>query len=369
MTVHAFDDGRVRHLAPDGSGSTWDPDIESEVRDGVLSLLGLSLLHVAWRDDDPELGPYLVALDATGAVVVVLVREHLSPTALVAGLARSAGVRQASWREVATWYPAGPQQLRHDWAAFRESLPPRGEAAPGLVIATGDIPRAVRAALEVVDGAAVTAYQVRPRVVGGNRVLAVEPVAARSEPRHLLVDGAAQYPDPELVGGVSAVPSAIAETGELPAAPAMSVVPPPAPSVTSASRVPETPTQQPSNSEPASEPGPRRRRRHRAHSDTPRDADALAAVVALVGESELVLEGSAGAVRAVLSMDQVIVVNGMAFDDPQAAALAAGAQSVSNGWAAWRFGESGPFLGEALEEALRGAPAQSRPPHRPAVER
>lgn len=109
----------------------------------------------------------------------------------------------------------------------------------------------------------------------------------------------------------------------------------------------------------------RRRGRPAVPALAPREQ--LAAVAALVGEAELTLDGTEGEIRAVLGTDGAITVAGAAFDDPLQAALAQG-REVSDGWAAWRFGVAGPYLGEALEEALNPGRAQ-RPARRRTVRR
>lgn len=100
-------------------------------------------------------------------------------------------------------------------------------------------------------------------------------------------------------------------------------------------------------------------------------AQSLAAVVAFVGESELVLDGSSGRIRAVLGRDGSIAAAGGRYADPTQAARLASGRAIEDGWLAWRFGEDGPFLGEALEEARRAEreAGQLRRNRRRAVER
>lgn len=393
MPLFAFENGRAVPLLAPAARSAWEDGDAEQVRASVLDLVGIPLLPLDWQHEE-ELGSYLVALDATGAAVVVLVREELDDLAFVAALARSGWVRRAPWREVATWYPAGPDRLREDWAAFRESLPPRGEPAPALVLVVGSLSDRTRAAVEVLDTATVSVHEVHAEEREGRRMLAVEPVAVRLIPRHVVLEARVEdAPEVELIGGVAAVPDGVAASGARarepePEDPGVDARVPGVPDgdAKADGDAPEPEAEQPAElsqdtaplreegrEDAGSEPEPRTaelsmRRAHRAlhaQASASPSVDAnlgLRTVAALVGESELVLDGSDGAVRAVLTSAGLIVVNGTEFDDPAKAANAVGpgAPGELDGWAAWRFGEGGPYLGEALEEA--SAPARRRHP-------
>ncbi|GMA32506.1 hypothetical protein [Litorihabitans aurantiacus] len=91
----------------------------------------------------------------------------------------------------------------------------------------------------------------------------------------------------------------------------------------------------------------------------PAQHEHLRAVVALVGQADLVLAARTD-VGARLTDTGEIEVDGDAYRDPAVAANAALGEDVPDGWTAWRFGPDGPFLGEALQEA------QNQPQDRPA---
>lgn len=111
----------------------------------------------------------------------------------------------------------------------------------------------------------------------------------------------------------------------------------------------------------------RRRGRSAAPDLTP--AEQLRVVSGLVGAAELTLDGSDGEISAALSAQGLIEIGGETFDDPLTAARAQG-RDASDGWAAWRFGPEGPYLGEALEEALHPQRRSAgRPSRRRAVRR
>lgn len=389
MPLFAYQDGRALPVsAPRPEAGAWSDEATAEIRRCVLDLVETPLLPLAWRPDDAVLGEYLVALDATGAAVVVVVREAIDSETFVAALARSAVVRRSAWRDVAVWYPAGPEQLRGDWAVFRESLPPRGEAAPGLVLLAGRFTPEVRSAVELLDGGTVAVHEVGAREQDGRHLIAIEPVTARVVTRHVVleigasgrldgvVDGMADgVPDAALVGGIAAAPGVPVFEGVEPAEVSealesleASEVPEPAeaPEAPEASEVPEPAeiTEPPAPAEPL-----RRRRARHERPPVAEGPEGLAAVVALVGESELVLDGSGGAVRALLTQDAALAVGGARYDDPTAAAVAVTGRPVPDGWVAWRFGEDGPYLGEAVEEALAPARPANRPRRRRAVRR
>ncbi|WP_108719075.1 hypothetical protein [Miniimonas sp. S16] len=380
MPLFALADGRALPVRPTGSVDAWSEQVATDLRDAVLDVVGVPLLPIAWRDDDEVLGDYLVALDSTGAAVVVVVRESLDGEALVAALARSAVVRRAPWRDVATWYPDGPDALRQDWADFRESIPPRGEAAPGLMIVSAALADGVRSAVEVLDGATVAVHQVGLGEHEGQPMLSVEPVSARLLPRHVvleadsdgvtlvggvgpaLVEAASVQPEPEPEPWAEVEEPEESEESELPAEPA--------PEPQTESEEPEVPAGPEESATELDAPDPaeqsearldgasRRGRRRPAPAPDPRGA--LRAVVDLVGEAELVLTEDPAAEPALLAEDGVIVTAGRQFADPGAAAATALGRDVPDGWLAWRFGAEGPYLGEALEEALSGPRPRGR---------
>lgn len=352
MPRFVVEDGRALPVARARARSGPSASVLAEVRASVLDLVDSPLLPLAWRGDDPLIGDYLVALDATGAAAVVVVADVLDSQFLVAAMARSSTVRRSSWRDVSLLYPAGPDQLRLDWAAFRESLPPRGEPAPALVVLAGQVDDQVRSAVDLMDGAMVTVHEVTELPHNGRLELAIEPITARVVARHEALEAHDGAGSPEWAGVALTGVGQASSAGSSPTG-----APAPANTEAAATGVAASPNGGESAARDG-EPTPVRRSRVRAHGpDESERAALLAAVVDLVGEAELVLDGSGGAVRALLITGGVLVTGGTAFSDPGEAASAVTGTKVADGWAAWRFGESGPYLGEAVEEAL--SPAQT----------
>lgn len=181
MALFSVDGREVREVAPDpGSYGEWAADFDRRLKACALRVIDDPLLEVAWHDAGEPLGEVLVALDSLGSAVLVVVLPRLDSRALVGALASSAKVRGASWREIASWHPGGAESLREDWAAFREHLPPRGEAAAGLVILAGELDPEVRDAVEVIDPATVTVLKAGPRSSTGTSSWRSNPCGVRA---------------------------------------------------------------------------------------------------------------------------------------------------------------------------------------------
>lgn len=353
MPLFSVDGREVREVAPGpGAHGEWAADFERGLKASALRVIDAPLLEVAWHTVPHPLGEALVTLDSLGSAVLVVVIRRLDSRSLVSALATSSRVREASWREIASWHPGGADALREDWAAFRESLPPRGEAAPGLMILAGEIDPEVRDAVDVLDPATVTVLKAGPQEVEGAHLLAVEAVrGTRTRRMPALLESADGARDIALIGGIEPLPQAgalvDAEASHTDAAPV------------------EEDNQGPDHT-------PSRRHSHRGRVVETRHAD-LKAVVDLVGPTEVVLDPTtaAGATYiAHLTQHGTIIGGGRSFTDPTEAARELSGRVVADGWRAWRFGADGPCLGEALEEAALGAAAgAARPRRRRAVRR
>ena len=327
----------------DDASAPWSEQTQEAIRSSVTELVGLSLFTIAERSDDPVLGSYRVALDSSGAAVLVVITQVLDSQALVASLARSAEVAQVPWRELAAWYPHGPSALREDWARFRESVPPRGEVAPALVIVAGQIADDVRAAVGVLDQGTVTVHEVGLTHRDGQDMLEIGPVAAhRLLPRRFLIE--VEAGELELETSEAARASSIESVLEPVLTEPVDLNEPEARQEAEAPPVPEAP--------PAPQ-GRRGRRSRPAQAEAPSDQDGLLAVVGLVGEASLVVASESGGVSGRLTSAGTIVVDGDSYTDPSAAASAALGRPMKEGWTLWHFGAEGPMLGEALEEALK----------------
>lgn len=370
MRLFTLAAGRARPVIEDAVATSWDERTAATIRETVLDLVPTPLLPLVWRED-VEIGEYLVALDPAGVAAVVVVRAHVDPEVLVAAMARYALVRDASWREIASWYGPGEEALRRDWAGFRESLPPRAEPAAGLYVLTGHVTPQVRQAARVLDAGTVVLQEVTPTTTDDLPALAVSPIGARArrpallELDPLVTSDAAVVeaaPEAEAAPGAAAEPAGSAEPAE-----SAGSAEPAAPAEPAAQRPDPDPDPDPATT-PAT--GLRRRARRAVEPNLAPDAAAgLRAVAHLVGEAEVTLDGSGGALRGVLRADGTLVAGGARFTDPSEAAAAVTGRRISDGWAAWRFGPEGPFLGEALEEALNPQRRAPRPHRRRAVRR
>ena len=354
MPLFALEDGRaVRLPQRDDANAPWSEQTREAIQGSVTDLVGLSLFTIAERSDDPVLGSYRVALDSSGAAVLVVIIQVLDSPALVASLARSAEVAQVPWRELAAWYPHGPSALRDDWARFRESVPPRGEVAPALVIVAGQIADDVRAAVGVLDQATVTVHEVGLTHRDGQEMLEIGPVAAhRLLPRRFLIE--VETGELELGGlrsNVDAIEAARASSIESVIEPVLTE-----PVVLDSMESQEPEAGVPAETAPAPAPssdGRRGRRSRAAQEEAPSDQEGLLAVVGLVGEASLVVLSESGGVTGRLTSAGTIVVDGDSYTDPSAAASAALGRPMKEGWTLWHFGAEGPMLGEALEVALK----------------
>ncbi|ACQ78948.1 hypothetical protein Bcav_0687 [Beutenbergia cavernae DSM 12333] len=329
MPLFEFEHGRpVQVRLGRSTRAPLDEQALALVRESVLEMLLLPVFPVAWCDDDPDLGPYLLTLDGGGSVVVVAVVPQLDETRLVAALAQASRSGRRGWRDVAEAYPPGVPSLRRDWNVFRETLPPSPAAVPRLVVVTGDAVGPARDAVTLLGDAGVVVHELTARELVPGRVAleltAVEPVPVA--PREVRLELGPAAAVRALGTGEPASPVTRRERrrreteGESPAAPV----------VTSPVRTPPL---------GIARPAP--------------NAD-LAAVAALVGAGTELVAATNGDVSdaAVLTAEGLLVLaDGRVFSSVDEAAAEALGRTVDDGWLAWRFGRGGPFLGEALLEA------------------
>ncbi|ROR96176.1 hypothetical protein EDD28_0752 [Salana multivorans] len=306
----------------DGDAVTWDDATATSVREAAVGLLPFALEDVAWRED-PELGPVAVGRTRRGELRLVAAVEVLDATRFVVGLERVARALQDEHVDRA-----------------------------GLVVLTTRVMPDVRGAVALVGP-------------GIARVFLVE--LDEAAPRTPALASVASFAD---VAGVAGEPagdgrSAASRGATGPAGSAGST----GSGDPDDAREPEDladPVETPAGGSHLTSARGRRRGRPAVPALDPREQ--LGVVAALVGETELSLDGTDGRIRGVLSPEGLIVVAGETFDDPLEAAVAQG-REVSDGWAAWRFGIEGPYLGEALEEALNPQSRTKRPQRRRAVRR
>nr|NLD41431.1 hypothetical protein [Actinomycetales bacterium] len=152
-----------------------DPGVMAAVRDSALEIVGRPLFPVRWQGSDGTHAaagaPHrLVAMDPSGQVVSLEVLGALDSVNLVAALARSGRTAGLGWIALADMYPRGVDAFRRDWAAFRESLPPRPIPGPRLYVITGLIHDDVRPSLEMLVDSGVEVYEVSQREAADGRV-------------------------------------------------------------------------------------------------------------------------------------------------------------------------------------------------------
>lgn len=107
---------------------------------------GVALAPVVERphgSDDVD----VLALDATGAVVLVVGVADLTADALVDALARAAAARAVAPAELATEHPGGTEAVRDAWWQVRAGQSVAPTAAPSLLVIASSVSPAVEAAL------------------------------------------------------------------------------------------------------------------------------------------------------------------------------------------------------------------------------
>ncbi|WP_127126813.1 hypothetical protein [Georgenia sp. SYP-B2076] len=184
MPFFEFDEGR---LVPAQFGrpvaDEVEPEIFQAVRDQVLEVVQHPLFPVSWHGDGRRPGSYrdaaapaprLTAMDASGQVVTVEVIETLDSAALVAALSRSARNAELGWTQLSDLYPQGVAAFRRDWNIFRESMPPRSEPGPRLILVASAVADEVRPALDALVGSGVEVHEMALRqMTNGRRFLEV----------------------------------------------------------------------------------------------------------------------------------------------------------------------------------------------------
>lgn len=346
MPLFELDDGR---LVPAGDGRSTSPRIDAVtldvLRSQVLDLVGRPLLpvhraHTAGSPAQipapspapapspevtdgsaPSSGADVLALDPNGRPVVVALTAQADGGALLGLLGRSGEAARLSRAEIEDAYPGGAEAFRAAWSQFRAAAPRSASGPPAVLVAFG-IDDAVLPAVEAVAGSCVQVIELGLRSVAGGRRL-VEAVELR--PR--VAPGRRPSPAPP-------VPS------------------PPA-------RTSAAGTGGPVRTSAAGTSGPVRR----TGGDPPARTAADLRTVGAALSDPVDLTPRDGEVRgglARLTPDGVIeLADGRTATDPAQAARLAGVPAEGDGWSAWRVGDGGPTLAEALEE-LHAAQGRSR---------
>lgn len=202
MTLFEYDQG---HLIPAQFGRPVDDTISDEVLDAVrrqvLEVIARPLFPVTWSAIaalDANDGPRLTALDSSGQVVSVEVMARLNASSLIAALARLGAVSTLGWKDLAETYPGGVDAFRSGWTQFRDSMPPRLEPGPRLIVVATVIDPDVRPALEALAASGLEVHQVSVREMSsGRRFLDVQQVHSSlfSHDVTLLAGRAARVPE------------------------------------------------------------------------------------------------------------------------------------------------------------------------------
>lgn len=305
---------------------TDDAAVLERAREWIAQVLERDVVPVAvrTRPGGEEVG--VVALEATGLPVLVVGLDRLGSAELVEALGWAASLRALAWEEIVGWAGRREKAVGADWWRLRRGAAASSTPAPALVLLAGTVTDEVTRSLPLLADVRVHVLEAKAPAKG--RTPAKETGAKEA-------------------GAKSATAKPVAARA----------------TATKAAAAKAESTAKP---EQAAKPEPKAARRPRTSSQAT-EHENLQAVVTLVGEASLVLAGAGDGVSGRLLADGTIVVDGDPYSDPGQAAAAALGRPVADGWAAWRFGADGPFLGEALQEALTRPARPARGNRRRAV--
>lgn len=174
--------------------SAFDADARTVVQEHLSTLLGERAFTVAgaWEigsaSDEADAPAATLALDSSGASVVVLVAPTLDERGLAQALGAAGRASRFTRTELADLYPAGVDRFHKDVTDFYDALPPtrpsgRSTHATGgavrLVVVCADVTLAVRDALTFLAAAGSTVEVFRVGVLPaspGRRLLDVSPL-------------------------------------------------------------------------------------------------------------------------------------------------------------------------------------------------
>ncbi|MDO5671284.1 MAG: cell surface protein [Actinomycetaceae bacterium] len=192
MALFEFDNG---HLVPAQFGRPVTGGVQDEVLDSVrqqvLEVISRPLFPVTWSDPAPvpvsvqgmplediaseEIAegegtlPRLTALDGSGQVVSIEVLDILNSQTLIAALARLGRVSSLGWNELAAVYPGGVPAFRAGWTQFRDSMPPKCDPGPRLILVATQIDPDVRPALEALASSGLEVHNLSVREMSNGR--------------------------------------------------------------------------------------------------------------------------------------------------------------------------------------------------------
>ncbi|TGO06516.1 hypothetical protein [Serinibacter arcticus] len=192
-----------------------DPGALAEAR-AWAERAGIALAPVAERPhgaDDVD----VLAIDATGAVVLVVGVVDLTADALVDALARAAAAREVAPAELAADHPGGTEAVRDAWWRVRAGQSVAPTAAPSLLVIAMSVSPAVEAALPLLAGRVHVhrvepekAPKAKPRSKTKSPSAAEKPAPATSAPETSASDGSATV-DPAEQENLRAVVALVGE--------------------------------------------------------------------------------------------------------------------------------------------------------------
>lgn len=329
------------------------------VRAQLIEVLDRPLLEIEWRQEADSW--WLTAMEASGAVVSVLVSPSLDGAGLVAAMARQAELARLTRTELAQRYPAGAQALAEHWGELRAALPASVGRGAALTVLTEHLGDGVREAVPFLDGSGVEVYTLDVRELPGEHGTHTIVTAQRvgrgtwSLPVPVLVDSGRRR------GAASLSAHRGAEGGPQGAGRAQ------APDSRRARRARERAGQ---GEQPVVDSAPTAQIPHVVASHRSADQPLGASLTVAVGpQSAQALASAAADLREPVALvwasarrgfryeatllpgGRLVLADGRVFTDPSVAASAArGDSSVGDvdGWRVWRLGEGGAHLASLL---------------------
>ena len=194
MAMFEVEDGRGRLVQPlRPNAASFVHDCRTIVSQHLVAVLGEPLFVVRSTPPDLDLdGPDALAIDAQGALVVVVVAPVLDEATLVAAARTAGAASRLTAADLARAYPDSPR-FADDYAAFRDRRPFVGEPAPvrgaRLVVLCSEVASDARDPLTYLraPGRRIDVLEVGVvRGTGDRRVLDVSPLPLAELPRRSL---------------------------------------------------------------------------------------------------------------------------------------------------------------------------------------
>jgi len=170
-----------RHHAVTGSGGGAGTTAHRVVESHIDGLLGEQIFPVCSGSGPDE--PHLLALDASGAPVVVELASRLDDAALTRALDHAGAAGRMSRGQFSALYRGGPQAFQRDVAEFYDSVPitssHSGRQGPRLIIICQEADEAVLNAVDFLRQPSMPVEVLRLGVIptaGGRKLVDVSPL-------------------------------------------------------------------------------------------------------------------------------------------------------------------------------------------------